>query len=532
MELDNAKRVRVIIYARVSTDDPRQAGSCDNQVSRCEKYCEIYGYQVVARFKEEGVSAKTMNRPKWNQVVELLENDQADMVISTALDRMSRNVEDFLRFCREVLDRHEKSFTTLQEHIDTTIAAGRMMLTMLLAFGQFMREQTQEKVSAVRKARTEQGYLTTFPPFGAMKCEVKGVPVKDPERWPWVERIFKWAAEGKTNGEIIELLSSRGVTTPRGAKVTQTTLSRILSSRFYLGEVEYDGTWYKAKHQCVIDKKLWQSAQRVRKAKPGPRPQSYTYLLENLIVTSHFEISHPKNRAGNKCPYHVRHVRNRHGTVYPEYVRADVLRKVGGVQVMALDEEAESLPAYIRADKLDEKVVAWLIDNSNRGELKRALKQSVKNVLSRKSVITTDLAAVEKELTRLRRSEAKLKGKVLKLVEQDQLAAMAVLNDELEKTASRIRELELSAETLEAAHTRIKVAAEDEKSTLNHVDLLKKAWESRDYAAMQVLMGVIVQQVDIRVDGISVTLYALPGARVYELGVKVAPTGVEPVPPP
>ena len=433
MELPNAKKVRVIIYARVSTDDPRQAGSCDNQVNRCETYCDLYKdeYVVVARFKEEGVSAKTMNRPMWNKVVEMLEDDQADMVISTALDRMSRNVEDFLRFCREVLEKREKSFTTIQERIDTTSAVGRMMLTLLLAFGQFMREQTQEKVSAVRKTRTEQGFLTTFPPFGAMKGDTNGVPVKDPERWPWVEQIYRWAAEGKTNGEIIQLLASRGVSTPRGAKVTQTTLSRILSSRFYLGEVEYNGKWYKAKHKCIIDKKLWQSAQRIRKAKPGPRPHSYTYLLENLVVTSHFEITHPAKRAGERCSFHVRHVQNRHGTIYPQYIRVDALRKVGGVQVRALDADAEMMPSYIRADQLDEKIVAWLIDKANQGELKRTLEQAVKNILSRKSSINTEAATVHKELSRLRKNEAKLKVKVLKLAEQDQLAAVAVISPHL-----------------------------------------------------------------------------------------------------
>jgi len=40
---------RVVIYARVSTDDPRQAGSCDTQIARCDDYCRALGYEVVAR---------------------------------------------------------------------------------------------------------------------------------------------------------------------------------------------------------------------------------------------------------------------------------------------------------------------------------------------------------------------------------------------------------------------------------------------------------------------------------------------------
>lgn len=70
------------------------------------------------------------------------------------------------------------------------------------------------------------------------------------------------------------------------------------------------------------------------------------------------------------------------------------------------------------------------------------------------------------------------------------------------------------------------------KFVASHIDMLKVAWERRDYDVLKMLIGALVHKFDLRVDGKCVDLYALPDAQVYELVGKLAPTGVEPVLPP
>jgi len=351
---------RVIIYARVSTDDPRQSGSCENQIARCQDYCRALEYEVVATIKDEGVSAKTMNRPGWVQVEKLLMSDAADLVLTTSLDRMTRTIEGFLRCVKDVFEPSGKRFITIQEHIDTSHAMGRMAFHMLLVLSQFMREQTAEKVSGTRLIMAKQGLHPTISPFGTMPGTVKGIPEKDPDRWTWVETIFKLAAEGMADSQILDELAANRVVTRRGAAVGKTTLPYIIANRFYLGEVNFQNEWYPAKHDCRIDKKLWKRAQRKRRKKRGPVPQDYVYLLDGLLVSSHFQVVKPVARKGQVCPFYTRYTRNRHGTTYFNYVRGDCLQKHGGLQVKPIDEIANTLPKYINAKELDEKIVKWL----------------------------------------------------------------------------------------------------------------------------------------------------------------------------
>ena len=51
-----------VIYIRVSTKEQTENLSLPTQLRACEEYCCREGFEVLARFKEEGESAKTADR--------------------------------------------------------------------------------------------------------------------------------------------------------------------------------------------------------------------------------------------------------------------------------------------------------------------------------------------------------------------------------------------------------------------------------------------------------------------------------------
>src|SRR5512133_2648588 len=91
-ENESKPPLRAISYARVSTDDEKQSLSCGTQHEQIKNWCGMMGYTLVASISDEGVSGKSMARPGWRKAEELLLMDQADIVVSTDLDRMTRNV--------------------------------------------------------------------------------------------------------------------------------------------------------------------------------------------------------------------------------------------------------------------------------------------------------------------------------------------------------------------------------------------------------------------------------------------------------
>ena len=51
--------VGAVIYVRVSTNEQTENLSLPTQLKACEEYCGRQGFNVLARFREEGESAKT-----------------------------------------------------------------------------------------------------------------------------------------------------------------------------------------------------------------------------------------------------------------------------------------------------------------------------------------------------------------------------------------------------------------------------------------------------------------------------------------
>jgi DNA invertase Pin-like site-specific DNA recombinase len=65
-EADRSKlpdMVGAVIYVRVSTKEQTENLSLPTQLKACEEYCQRQGFHVLARFREEGESAKTADRP-------------------------------------------------------------------------------------------------------------------------------------------------------------------------------------------------------------------------------------------------------------------------------------------------------------------------------------------------------------------------------------------------------------------------------------------------------------------------------------
>ena len=60
---------RCIIYVRVSTEEQVKGYSLDAQEETDTDFAVSQGYKVVKIFREEGLSAKNLNRPKHQEMM-------------------------------------------------------------------------------------------------------------------------------------------------------------------------------------------------------------------------------------------------------------------------------------------------------------------------------------------------------------------------------------------------------------------------------------------------------------------------------
>ena len=86
-----------VIYARYSSDNQREE-SIEGQIRECTAYAEKNDITVVKHYLDRAISAKTDNRPQFQQMIRDSERNLFDMVLVWKLDRFARNRYDSARY--------------------------------------------------------------------------------------------------------------------------------------------------------------------------------------------------------------------------------------------------------------------------------------------------------------------------------------------------------------------------------------------------------------------------------------------------
>jgi DNA invertase Pin-like site-specific DNA recombinase len=134
--------------ARCATDDIPGIGSvtlrCNNQAID----------SWATRIYQENASGGRWDRPQLHKALEQLRD--GDVFVVWKLDRLSRSLKDLLNVLERITE-DGAGFRSLTENIDTTTAAGRMMLQMLGAFAEFERSMVRERTRLGLQAARERG---------------------------------------------------------------------------------------------------------------------------------------------------------------------------------------------------------------------------------------------------------------------------------------------------------------------------------------------------------------------------------------
>ena len=133
-------------YARVSTAAQcRDGNSLEDQVSALQKY----GCNEII---EEAFTGKTMERPKFQKLLEILE--AGDTLVVCKLDRFARTAIEGVQTVRVLFDRGIRVHILNMGLIENTLT-GNLILTVMLAFAEYERgmivERTQTGKSVARQ---------------------------------------------------------------------------------------------------------------------------------------------------------------------------------------------------------------------------------------------------------------------------------------------------------------------------------------------------------------------------------------------
>lgn len=232
MRRKNAKVVtvrRVVGYVRVSTEDQaRDGASLDAQEARIRAYGTASGHEIEAVIVDAGESAKTLSRPGMAQVIEGVKAGAITTVVVLKLDRLTRSIADLCSLL-ELFDRHSTALISLSESLDTSTAAGRLMVNVLGSVSQFEREAIAErtKVALDYKRARREAYAPT--PFGYRRDGEQLIP--EPFEQAALVEMRQMDRAGKSYRAIARMLELRGVRPHRGRRWYASSVRAVLRSR-------------------------------------------------------------------------------------------------------------------------------------------------------------------------------------------------------------------------------------------------------------------------------------------------------------
>ena len=142
---------RVAVYCRVSTEGQQT----QQQQDELERWAEAHGHRITQTYIDHGVSgAKSREqRPQLDSMLKACGAGKHDAVAVWSLDRLGRSLRDLVLTLDELRHR-EISFVSLQQAIDSSSPAGRMLLGIVGSFAEFERAMIRERtIAGLKRAR-------------------------------------------------------------------------------------------------------------------------------------------------------------------------------------------------------------------------------------------------------------------------------------------------------------------------------------------------------------------------------------------
>jgi site-specific DNA recombinase len=270
-----------VIYARYSSDNQREE-SIEGQIRECTAYAEKNGITVVKHYIDRALSAKTDNRPDFQQMIKDSEKRLFDIVLVWKLDRFARNRYDSAHYEYQLERNHIKLVSATEPISDSP--AGIMVKSMLTGMAEYYSAELSEKVvrgmtENVLKGKYNGGTI----PIGFKVDEEKFFQI-DPLKAPFVVETFQRYNDGATMKELMNWLNDSGVTTNRNQKFTYNSVQKLLTNKRYIGENHFKDIVMPDSIPAIVDKDLFEKVQQ--KIKKNSRAPARHKAEDDYLLTT------------------------------------------------------------------------------------------------------------------------------------------------------------------------------------------------------------------------------------------------------
>ena len=294
---------RYILYARKSTDvEDKQVLSIEAQLAELRNYARDNGLVVVDTIIEKK-SAKIPGRPKFGDILERIQNGEADSILAWHPDRLTRNSIDGGQIIY-LLDQRKLADLKFQTFWFENTSQGKFMLNIAFGQSKYYVDNLSENTKRGLRQKIRRGEFPGIAPLGYYNDTRAKVVKVDKRQAELVKAIFVLYSGGQSRfQDISAYLYENGIKTSGGKPYSKDKVKYILKNPFYYGHFIYGGEVHEGKHEPIISKKLWDEVQAVieRRSRPTKgliEPMPYCGLLRcscGMMITAENKTKRQKN---------------------------------------------------------------------------------------------------------------------------------------------------------------------------------------------------------------------------------------------
>ncbi len=231
---------RAAIYLRVSTGKQVEGASLDTQELMCQNWAARNKVVVERSFIEEGVSAKSLDRPTMNELLLYLENNKANIsyLVTYQTDRLTRNAGDYYALMVQ-LRKMGIEYKNINSSVEQNTANDELIQGIEAVLAQHDNRLKSDRVTENMKKHGSEGYRMSKAPHGLRNARDvldNSIVMPIPGVSENITEVLEMYSTGAhTIASLLDHCHNIGLLTAKGKEMSHQSLSKMLRQPLYAG---------------------------------------------------------------------------------------------------------------------------------------------------------------------------------------------------------------------------------------------------------------------------------------------------------
>ncbi len=253
-----------VLYARVSSKEQEKEGfSIPSQLKLLRKYARENGLKVMQEYVDVE-TAKTTGRTGFGEMLDYVGESRHDcrLILVEKTDRLYRNIRDWV-----TLDEYDVEVHFVKENFilsPESKSSEKFLHGIKVLMAKNYIDNLSEEVKKGLLEKAEQGEWPHRAPVGYINNRETHRIEPDPDKGPFVTKLFEWYATGNYSlDRLSQLAKECGLFSRNSQAINKAGVHRILMNPIYYGEFVWKEKRYIGSHEPLISKRLYDQAQAV-----------------------------------------------------------------------------------------------------------------------------------------------------------------------------------------------------------------------------------------------------------------------------